>query len=135
MDNSAETYRNKISTVDHSGKRVWVYAKQPEGRLYNIRSIVAYLLIAVLFVMPLLKVNGEPFLLFNIVERKFIICSVIFTVQDFPIFALSMIIFMVFIVMFTVLFGRLFCGWVCPQTIFLEFVFRRIEYLIEGNAK
>jgi polyferredoxin len=85
--------------------------------------------------MPFIKVNGDPLLLFNIIERKFIIFGIVFTPQDLHLFALAMITLMVFIVLFTVVFGRLFCGWVCPQTIFMEMVFRKIEYWIEGDAQ
>ncbi len=66
-------------------------------------------------------------------ESKFILFSKIFWPQDFFIFAIGMVSFIVFIVLFTVVFGRLFCGWVCPQTVFMEFVFRAIEWMIEGS--
>jgi cytochrome c oxidase accessory protein FixG len=79
-------------------------------------------------------VKGRPLFLFNIPEARFIIFGKIFWPQDFFIFGLTMITFIVFIVLFTAAFGRLFCGWVCPQTIFMEMLFRKIEYLIEGDA-
>ncbi|MEM1123014.1 MAG: 4Fe-4S dicluster domain-containing protein, partial [Bacteroidota bacterium] len=88
---------------------------------------------AVLFGLPFIKVNGEPLVLFNVLERNFIIFGLHFTPQDFHLFVLAMLTFIVFIVLFTVIYGRLFCGWVCPQTIFMEMVFRKIEYWIEGD--
>lgn len=127
-------FRDKIGTVDSLGRRIWVYAKKPFGKYYNYRQLVGYSLIAVLFILPFIKVHGEPLVLFNVIDRKFIILSVVFTMQDMHIFALMMIAFMLFIVLFTVIFGRLFCGWVCPQTVFMELVFRRIEYWVEGDA-
>ncbi len=133
MTEQQETYRDHISTVDASGKRIWLFPRQPEGRFYRWRTWMSFGLLAILFGMPFIKVNGEPFMLFNVIERKFILFSVVFTPQDLHLFALAMITFMVFIVLFTVVFGRLFCGWVCPQTIFMEMVFRKIEYWIEGN--
>ncbi|MFN3315846.1 MAG: 4Fe-4S binding protein, partial [Raineya sp.] len=84
--------------------------------------------------MPFIKINGHPFMLFNILERKFIIFGVPFFPQDFFLLALTLIAFIVFIALFTVVFGRLFCGWACPQTVFMEMVFRRIENWIEGDA-
>ena len=130
-----DSYRDHISTVDHhSGKRIWVYPKKPKGRFYNYRTIISILLLGLLFGIPFIKVHGDPLLLFNILERKFIIFGIVFTPQDLHLFALAMITLMVFIVLFTVVFGRLFCGWVCPQTIFMEMVFRKIEYWIEGDA-
>lgn len=73
-------------------------------------------------------------MLFNFFERRFIIFGVAFWPQDFHIFLIAMIAFFVFIILFTVVFGRLWCGWACPQTIFMEMVFRKIEYWIEGDA-
>ncbi|MCB0687651.1 MAG: 4Fe-4S binding protein, partial [Saprospiraceae bacterium] len=118
-----ETFRDHIGTVDETtGKRIWVYPKKPKGRYYNARTIVSIVLLALLFGMPFIRVHGDPLLLFNILERKFIIFGIVFTPQDLHLFALAMITLMVFVVLFTVVFGRLFCGWVCPQTIFMEMV-------------
>ena len=72
-------------------------------------------------------------MLFNILERKFILFGIAFWPQDFHLFVLAMLTFIVFIILFTALFGRIWCGWACPQTIFMEMVFRKIEYLIEGD--
>lgn len=129
-----EEFRDTIATVDDRGKRIWIYPKKPSGRFYNARSIVSYLLLAVLVLTPFIKVNGEPFMLFNVLERKFILFGITFMPQDFHLFVLAMLTFMVFIILFTVVWGRIFCGWICPQTIFMEMVFRKIEYLIEGDA-
>lgn len=129
-----DTYRDKIATVDADGKRVWIYPKQPKGKFYNYRKWLSYVLLAVLFGMPFIKVGGRPLMLFNILETEFIIFGVYFAPQDFHLFVLAMLIGLVFIVLFTVIFGRLFCGWICPQTIFMEMLFRRIEYWIEGDS-
>lgn len=131
---SSGSFRDKIATVGDDGKRVWIYPKKPKGKKYNQRWIVASVLLAILFVVPWIKYNGEPFMLFNILERKFILFGQLFWPQDFHLVVLAIITFIVFIILFTVIFGRLFCGWACPQTIFMEFVFRQIEYLIEGSA-
>ena len=128
-----ESFRNSIGTVDTSGKRVWAYPKKPKGRYYRYRKYVSYLLLAIFFISPFLKIDGNQFLLFNIIERRFNIFGFPFWPQDFYLFVLSLIIGVVFILLFTVAFGRIFCGWVCPQTIFLEMVFRRVEYAIEGD--
>ena len=129
-----EEYRNTLATVNQEGKRVWVYPKKPKGRHHNYRVIVTIVLLGVLFATPFLRINGQPFLLLNIFERKFVVFGQIFWPQDFFIFALMLVTFFVFIILFTVVFGRLWCGWLCPQTLFLEMVFRKIEYLIEGGA-
>lgn len=131
--NQQESYRDRVSTVTEKGKRKWVYALKPSGRFYKMRNIISWMYLAVFFIIPFIKVNGMPFLMLNFFEGKFILFSKIFWPQDFIIFALGMITFIIFIALFTAIYGRLFCGWVCPQTIFMEFVFRKIEWWIEGS--
>lgn len=128
-----EEFRDKIATVDEKGKRIWVFPKKQLGKYFNRRSIVAYSLLAFLFAGPFIKIGGEPLLLINVLERKFVIFGQIFWPQDMFIFALGMVAMIILIIVFTVIFGRLFCGWVCPQTIFMEMVFRRIEYWVDGD--
>ena len=128
------TFRDTLSTVDDTGKRMWIFPKKPFGRLFDLRKYVSYILLAILFITPFINVNGEPLFLFNVFQRKFIIFGQIFWPQDAHLFGLGFVLFMVFIVVFTTIFGRVWCGWLCPQTIFMEMVFRRIEYAIEGDA-
>ncbi|MBV6427435.1 MAG: hypothetical protein KIPDCIKN_01953 [Haliscomenobacter sp.] len=129
-----EEFRDHIATVDQKGKRLWIYPKKTKGKFTRARSVVSWLLLAFLFAAPFLKVNGDPLLLFNILERRFVLFGINFAPQDFYLFGLAMLTLILFITLFTVVYGRLFCGWVCPQTIFMEGVFRKIEYLIEGDA-
>ena len=129
-----EQFRDSIATVDEKGKRIWVYPKKPKGRYHNKRVVVSVVLLAILFAGPFIKIGGEPFLLLNIFERKFSILGMVFWPQDFFILALIAISFFVFIILFTVVFGRVWCGWACPQTLFMEMVFRKIEYWIDGDA-
>lgn len=128
-----EAFRDTVSHVDKQGKRVFFYPKKPKGPLYNARTLVSFAFLVILFALPFIKINGAPLFLFNIIERKFILFGIHFWPQDFFLFVLGMIIFIVFIALFTVVYGRVFCGWVCPQTIFMEMVFRKIEYWIEGD--
>lgn len=128
-----ERFRDSIATVDKDGKRVWVFAKKISGKWFNKRQIVAYSLLAFLFAAPFIKIAGEPLLMFNVIKRKFVILGKVFWPEDSYLFALAMIAMVVLIIVFTVVFGRLFCGWACPQTIFMEMIFRRIEFWIEGD--
>lgn len=123
-----------MATVDAKGHRNWVYAQKPKGKWYNLRSYISWVFFALLFLLPFVYVNGQPLFLFNIPSARFIIFGKIFWPQDFFIFGLTMVTFIIFIILFTAAFGRLFCGWVCPQTIFMEMLFRKVEYLIEGDA-
>jgi len=129
----AASYRDTISIVNNEGGRKWVYPKKPKGRYTNARTILSVILLAVLFGLPFIKVNGHPFVLLNVLERKFIIFGTVFVPQDFYLFGLLMITLFVSLFLVTAVFGRIFCGWICPQTIFLEMVFRKIEYIIEGD--
>lgn len=132
--NDTEEYRNSIKTVDSDGKRIWIYAKKPKGPWTNARTYVSWVLLAVLFGLPFVKINGNPLIRLDILGRDFYLFGMHFTPQDFHLFVVAMLTLVVFIALFTVVFGRLFCGWVCPQTIFMEMVFRKIEYWIEGDA-
>ncbi|MEX0997447.1 MAG: cytochrome c oxidase accessory protein CcoG [Flavobacteriaceae bacterium] len=132
MENQ-ENFRDTINTIDDEGKRKWVFPKKPSGKLYKYRKYVSYVLLVFFLASPFIKIDGNQFLLFNVLERKFNIFGFPFWPQDFYLFVLSMIIGVVFFTLFTVAFGRIFCGWICPQTIFMEMVFRRIEYAIEGD--
>lgn len=122
-----------MTSVANKTKRQWIYAKKPSGSLFRYRQWVGYILLFFLFAAPFIKISGEPFLLFNIIERKFVLFGSVFWPQDLHIFVFGMLIAMVCIVLFTVVYGRVWCGWACPQTIFMELVFRRIEYWIEGD--
>ena len=128
-----ESFRDSIGTIDDSGKRAWIFPKKPVGRFYKYRTYVSWFLLAFLLGAPFVKINGNQFLMFNILERKFNIFGFPFWPQDFHLLVVSMILGVVFIALFTVIYGRVFCGWVCPQTIFLEMVFRKIEYAIDGD--
>ncbi len=130
-----EEFRDSIGTVDEKGKRIWMYPKKPKGKFYTKRGIVATILLGLLFSGPFIKIGGQPLLLFNIFERKFVLLGIPFWPQDFYLFGLATITLFVFIILFTVVFGRVWCGWACPQTIFMELVFRKIEYWIDGDAK
>lgn len=127
------TFRDSVNTMDESGKRKWVYPKKPNGRYTNYRLWVSIFLLIIYFGVPFIKINGNPFLMINILDRQFFMVGQPFYPQDFFILALGAIASLVFIILFTVVFGRIFCGWFCPQTIFMEMIFRKIEYAIEGD--
>ncbi|MCP4521103.1 MAG: cytochrome c oxidase accessory protein CcoG [Cytophagales bacterium] len=134
MDTNSN-FRDKLSTVSDKGERVWIYPKKPSGRFHKYRVLVSILLLIFMVGAPFVKVNGVPLIMFNIIERRFILFGQIFWSQDFFLFAIILITSIVLLILFTVIYGRIFCGWLCPQTIFMEMVFRKIEYLFEGDYK
>lgn len=131
---ASEEFRDTIATVDEAGKRIWIYPKKPSGNFHRWRIVVTVALLSLLFSGPFIRINGQPALLLNVFERKFVILGQAFWPQDFFLLAVTLITFFVFIILFTVVFGRVWCGWMCPQTLFMEMVFRKIEYWIEGDA-
>ncbi|PJA99613.1 MAG: cytochrome c oxidase accessory protein CcoG [Ignavibacteriales bacterium CG_4_9_14_3_um_filter_30_11] len=130
-----EDFRDSLSTINEKGERNWIYPKKPSGKFYTARNYVSFFLLLILFITPFIKIKGHPIILFNFLNRNFILFVIPFGPHDFHLFVLAMITIIVFIILFTVVFGRIFCGWACPQTIFMEMVFRKIEYWIEGSAK
>lgn len=135
MIDDEEEFRDSVAHISAEGKRVWFFPKKPKGYFYNLRSYLSWVYLAVFFTLPFIKIHGAPLFMLNVIDRIYILFGVRFWPQDFFIFVLGMLIFVVFIILFTVIFGRVFCGWVCPQTIFMEMVFRKIEYWLEGDRK
>ncbi|MFN0122179.1 MAG: cytochrome c oxidase accessory protein CcoG [Blastocatellia bacterium] len=127
-------FRDLTASVDRDGAHKRLYPKQPHGRFYNARTIVSVFLLAFLFGAPLLRVNGHPLMLLNILERKFILFGAVFLPQDFYLLVLAILTLLVTVFLFTAVFGRVWCGWLCPQTVFLEMVFRRLEQWLEGDG-
>ncbi len=130
----SEEFRDRLATVDERGKRKWIYAYKPHGKFYNIRTFLSIFYFALFFGLPFIQIDGRPLFLFNIPKGRFIIFTKVFWPQDFFIFGLTMITFIFFIILFTAAFGRLFCGWACPQTNFMEMMFRKVEFLVLGDA-
>ena len=127
-------FRDHLATADKEGHRMWVYPKKPKGRFYLARLYFTFALLVIMFGGPFIKIHGNPLLMINVVERKFSVLGVIFWPQDNLIFAFGFLLFLTGIAVFTAAFGRLWCGWTCPQTVMMEMVFRRLEYFIEGDA-
>lgn len=126
-------FRDTLPTADASGGRRWLYPRGISGRLTRWREAVAVVFLIALFAGPFVWIDGHPLFLFNVLERRFIFFGVPFWPQDFYLVAFGLVTFIVFITLFTVVYGRVFCGWACPQTIFMEMVFRKIEVWIEGD--
>ena len=127
-------FRDHLSTADQEGHRMWVYPRKPAGRFHRARAWLSALLLLVMFGGPFVRINGEPLLMMNVVDRQFVILGQTFWPQDAVILAIGLLVFLTGIAVFTAAFGRLWCGWLCPQTVLMEMVFRKIEYFIEGDA-
>jgi cytochrome c oxidase accessory protein FixG len=130
-----DSFRNALASVARDGRRRWIYARQPSGRYYRARTILSWFLLAFLLLAPFVEVGGQPLMLLNVLERRFVILGVLFRPQDFYFVVLLALTTLVTIVLATVVVGRVWCGWLCPQTVFMEMLFRKLEYLIEGSAE
>ena len=103
-------YRDHLATADQQGRRLWIYPRKPKGRFTRARTWLSWVLLAVMFIGPFVRLNGNPLLLLNFVERKFVILGQIFWPQDMLISAVTMLVFLVGIVVFTAAFGKGGCG-------------------------
>jgi cytochrome c oxidase accessory protein FixG len=129
-----ETFRNELASVQKDGRRKWVYARQPHGPRYRARTYVSWGLLAFLFLAPFVTFRGQPLVLLNFLERRFVLIGMVFWPQDFYLVVLLALTLLVTLVLASATIGRVWCGWLCPQTVFLEMLFRKIEFLIDGSA-
>jgi cytochrome c oxidase accessory protein FixG len=127
-------FRDRLSTADGEGRRRWLYPRKVTGRFFQARTWLSWFLLALMFGGPFVRIHGNPLLLFNVLERKFIILGRVFWPQDMIMLALALLLFITSILVFTAAYGRLWCGWACPQTVLMEMVFRKIEYWLEGDS-
>src|SRR4051794_8493693 len=130
-----DTFRNELASVGVDGRRRWIYARQPAGRWYRARTAVSVVLLAFLFSAPFVTVGGQPLVMLNVLERKFVLLGVVFPPQDLYLVVVIALAALVTLLLVTVIAGRIWCGWLCPQTVFMEMVFRRLEYAIDGSAE
>jgi cytochrome c oxidase accessory protein FixG len=129
-----ERFRNELASVHTDGRRKWVFARKPSGRYYRARTILSWFLLAFLFGAPFVTVNGQQLVLLDFLERRFAAFGMVFWPQDFYLVVLIALALLVTLALSTTAVGRIWCGWLCPQTVFMEMLFRKIEYLIEGSA-
>jgi cytochrome c oxidase accessory protein FixG len=135
FDEAHETFRDELGSIARDGRRKWVYARQPSGRFYRARTILSWFLLAFLAGAPFITVGGLPLVLLDVIERRFVIFGLVFWPQDFHLVVLLALTCIVTLALSTAAFGRVWCGWLCPQTVFMEMLFRKIEYLIDGSAE
>jgi cytochrome c oxidase accessory protein FixG len=121
-----------LSTLHEDGSRRWMHPRLSRGRFLRARRVVAWLLIAVFTLLPYLQINGKPAILLNIPRREFTLFGFTFLPTDTLLLALLLVALIVGVFLITALFGRVWCGWMCPQTVYLEFVYRPIQRLFDG---
>ena len=122
-----------LPTLNEDGTRRWIRPKPSHGAFYQRRRAVAYALMVVFFIIPYIRVGGKPLILLDLPRREFTFVGVTFLPTDTLLLMLFMASILIGIFLLTALFGRVWCGWTCPQTVYMEFLFRPIERLFEGG--
>jgi cytochrome c oxidase accessory protein FixG len=124
-----------LTTTDSSGHRIGVFpAKPPQKGFWEVRrKWVQWGMLLLYVVVPWITINGHPILQLDIANRRFSILGTLFFAHEVPNLVFVAISFLMFIALFTTLFGRVWCGWSCPQTVFIDRIFRTVERWIEGD--
>lgn len=126
-------FRDTLYTIDKRGNRRWVYNAVVDGTFRRARKLVIWVLLLFYLAVPWITVGGTQGVLLDIANRKFTFFGATFWATDsFYLFLILACLGLSFF-FFTSLLGRVWCGWACPQTVFLDFVFRPLEALIEGG--
>ncbi len=128
-----ESPEEVLSTMDKSGKRKWVYPTPAFGVLWRARLLVGWALIALFVALPWIQINAKPAVFLDVARREFTFFGLTLHPTDTIILMVFLLTILVTVFFFTALFGRVWCGWGCPQTVYLEFVYRPVERLIEGK--
>jgi cytochrome c oxidase accessory protein FixG len=122
-----------LSTLNQDGTRHWLRPKLARGRFLRRRRAVGYALIALFVALPFLSIGGRPAFLIDLVAQELVVCGTVFRPSDGLIMLLVGLTVVLTVFVVTALFGRVWCGWGCPQTVYLEMVFRPIERWLEGT--
>ncbi len=122
-----------LSTLEKDGSRRWLWPKLSPGRFWSRRRWVGYALIAFFVALPHLRISGKPAFLIDIPARQLIVAGYTFLPTDTLLVAFGGISIFLTIMLSTALAGRVWCGWFCPQTVYMEFLFRPIDRLFEGT--
>lgn len=124
-----------LPTIDAEGGRRWIRPRLSKGRFLDRRRALGWLLMTLFVVLPHLRVAGKPVLLLDVLARRFTLLGATFTPTDTSALMLFLLAAFVGVFLLTALYGRVWCGWACPQTVWLELLFRPLERLIEGSPQ
>lgn len=130
---SAPVAPSVLSTLNDDGSRRWLHPRPSRGDFFTRRAVVAYGLIALFTILPNIRINGFPAVFLDVVHRRFHLFGYTFLPTDFVLLALLGITVFVTIFLITAVVGRVWCGWGCPQTVYMEYVYRPLERFFDGS--
>jgi polyferredoxin len=108
-----------LPTLEHDGKRRWIFPHISVGYYFHLRRILGFSLIAFFVTLPWLRINGKPYFLIDVITREVTILGYTFLPTDTLLLAFFMMSVFVSVFLMTALFGRVWCGWGCPQTVYM----------------
>jgi len=121
--------------MNEDGTRRWLRPVPSAGPWHRRRRLVAYALMLVFFAIPYLRSNGKPLILLDLPRREFTLFGTTFLPTDTLLVMLLVLSVLIFIFLLSALYGRVWCGWACPQTVYMEYLFRPIERFFEGGFR
>jgi cytochrome c oxidase accessory protein FixG len=135
MDKRQEFQESRLATTDESGNRVYIHPEDIKGKWKDRRTYFYWFLIILYLVLPWVYIDGKQWVLLDLAHREFTIFGHMFYGHDGPLLFFLLIGFVVLMAFITSIWGRVWCGWACPQTVFIEIIYRKIEQLIEGKSR
>lgn len=132
MNSEFELHKDRLSTTDERGRRIFIHPADVRGRLRVWRQRVHFVLIFVFLLLPWIHVNGRQWVMLNIASGRFEIFGLSLRTHNAPLVFLCLAIAAFGLFLVTAIWGRVWCGWACPQTVFIDAAFRRIERWIDG---
>jgi cytochrome c oxidase accessory protein FixG len=135
MSNKFELHEERLATTDELGHRVFLHPEEVKGKWRSRRTFFYWFLIFVFLVLPWIYSQGKQLVLFDIAKREFYLFGKLFYAHELPLLVLIIAAFIFMAAFITSVWGRAWCGWACPQTVFIDTLYRKIELMIEGNAR
>ncbi len=122
-----------LPTLNVDGTRRWVRPKLFPGKYHTRRKVIGFALVVLFFALPFVTIGGKPAILLDVVRREFSLFGATFYATEGVLLMLLMLSIFVGIFWVSAVYGRVWCGYGCPQTVYLEFLFRPIERWLEGS--
>lgn len=135
VSNRFDLHEERLGTTDEHGHRIYIHPEDVKGPWRNRRTIFNWFLIVLYLVIPWINYNGKQIILLDIPHREFLFFGTTFYAHDAPLILLLLLGFVFTMGFITSIWGRVWCGWACPQTVFIDTIYRQIDKIVEGKAR